>query len=99
LTGASTFWIGLYFLFILFPRDVFLPVASVMVFSDALAAIFGKNFAIHTFSNGKTVGGFGVFIISTMLIFRYANIPLFLILPIAIILGVVEFFWGEVWRI
>ncbi|NOQ96746.1 MAG: hypothetical protein GQ561_01145 [Calditrichae bacterium] len=93
LTGASTLWLGLYLLYLIFPKDVFYPVAFVMVFSDALAALFGKNFAFYTFPNGKTIGGSMIFIFSTVLIFRYANIPLILAFPIAILLSSVELFW------
>jgi dolichol kinase len=93
LTGASTLWSGLYLLYLLFPRNVFYPAALVMVFSDTLAAIIGQKFPVRTFSNGKTVGGSAIFLISSMLIFRYANIPLILAFPLAIIVSGIEYLW------
>jgi len=93
LTGASTLWAGLYLLYLIFPKDVFYPAALVMVFSDAMAAIFGRHFAFYTFSNSKTIGGSLMFVFSTVLIFRYSNIPLIMAFPVAIILSSLEFFW------
>lgn len=93
LTGASTLWAGLYLIYLIFPGDIFYPAALVMVFSDALAAIVGQIFPVHVFPNGKTWGGSLIFIICSVLIFRYANIPLILGIPIAIILSGVEYFW------
>jgi len=65
----------------------------VMVISDALAAIIGQKIPVHTFSNGKTIGGSAMFLISAVLIFRYANIPLILAIPVAIIVSGLEFSW------
>ena len=91
LTGASTLWGGLYLLYLIFPTDIYYPAALVVVFSDALAAITGRIIPVHTFSNGKTAGGSMMFLISSVLIFRYANIPLILAIPVAIIVSGIEY--------
>lgn len=93
LTGASTLWIGLYFIYIIFPAEIFLPTARIMVISDTMAAVFGRIVPIYKFRNNKSIGGTLTFLFCTLIILQYANIPLIPGLLMAIILCTIEFFW------
>jgi len=93
LTGASTLWIGLYFIYLIFPAEIFTPAAWIMILSDGMAAVLGRIVPIHKFQNDKSIGGTITFFICTLLILQYANIPLIPSLLMAIILSAIEFFW------
>jgi dolichol kinase len=93
LTGASTLWMGLYFIYLIFPAEIFTPAAWIMIISDGMAAVLGCIVPIHKFQNDKSIGGTTTFFICTLLILQYANIPLIPSLLMAIILSTIEFFW------
>jgi dolichol kinase len=99
LSGASTLWVGLYIVFILFQEPIFILSAAVMVFADSLAGIVGKISPIYTFPNSKSIGGSGIFFITSVLIFwQYGNIPLFPSLLLSIISAAIELMMKSNWE-
>jgi dolichol kinase len=78
ISGATTLWVGLYTIYLLFPKDIFMISAMVIIFSDSMAAIIGRMVPFHTFPNSKSIGGSIVFMITAVIItWQYGNIPLF----------------------
>jgi dolichol kinase len=99
LSGASTLWAGLYVVFLLFKEPIFILSAAVMVFADSLAGIIGKIIPLYTFPNSKSIGGSGIFLITSFLIFwQYGNIPLIPALLLSIISAAFELILKSNWE-
>ena len=91
ISGAATLWVGLYTILLLFPGDIFIISAMVMIYADSMAAIIGKMVPLYTFPNSRSMGGSIVFMITAVIItWQYGNIPLFHGLLLSIIWAVSE---------
>ncbi len=91
LTGATTLWVALYLVFILFPGTIFLPAALIVILADPAGALAGKAIGTKKVYRQKTWEGSLVFVIVSLgILWQYQNIPLIPAVFICIILGITE---------
>ncbi len=97
IAGATTLWVSLFLIYLLFPLRIFRISASVVVLADPFAAVIGKLVRSKKIVNGKSVAGsLGFFAVSFLVLWGYWNIPLIYVLLLSIILCVFELVSPEV---
>ncbi len=91
ISGATTLMLGLYITYLIFPTDVFITSAGVVVLADPIAAVGGKWLNFIPIKHFKSIGGSILFFtVSLLMVQGYGNIPLIPALIITIILSVSE---------
>ena len=76
LSGATTLWLSLYLIWILFPENIFFMAGMIIVFADPLCALVGSFSGKTTFYHSKTiVGSFTFFILSFLILWGIGNLP------------------------
>jgi dolichol kinase len=92
-TGATTLWLSLYFIWILFPDNIFLLAGLIIVFADPLCAIVGKFSKTPEIFGIKTVAGTVTFLLlSFLILFGIGNFSVVEATSLSFILMTLELF-------
>ncbi len=76
ISGATTLWLSLYLIWLLFPENIFFIAGMIIVFADPLCALMGKFSGKSTFYHSKTVmGSLTFFILSFLILWGIGNLP------------------------
>lgn len=93
LSGATTLWLSLYLIWILFPENIFFIAGMITVFADPLCALVGRFSGKTAFYRSKTViGSLTFFILSFLILCRIGNLPVLDSMVLSLIFMILELF-------